>query len=48
MDDTGRGANVNDEILCGETYFISIRTDEKREMKQVMGRMRMKEHGIAY
>ena len=68
---------MNDEIPCGENYYISImtnekrlmtqekgkcarqnsvwgnlllsiRTNEKREMKLVMGRMCMKEHGIAY
>ncbi|GEM_PF-1628155 len=48
MDDTGKGANVNSGIPCGESYYIRITTNEKREMKQVMGRMRMKEHGIAY
>lgn len=48
MDEAGNGANVHDEIPCGESYYIRIKTNEKGEMKQVMGRMRMKEHGIAY
>ena len=39
---------MNDEILCGETYFISIRTNEKRPMTQAKERMCMKEYGIAY
>jgi len=29
MDDTGRGANVHGEILCGESYYIRITTNEK-------------------
>lgn len=48
MDDTGNGANVHDEIACGESYYIRITTNEKRLITWVMGRMRMKEYGIAY
>lgn len=48
MDEAGNGVDVHDGIACGESYYIRIKTNEKREMKLVMGRMRMKEHGIAY
>ena len=48
MDEASNGANVHGEIACGESYYIRITTNEKGEMKQVMGRMCMTEHGIAY
>ena len=48
MDEAGNGANVNDGIPCGESYFISTQTNEKRLMKQANGRMYMTEHGISY
>ncbi|WP_455098474.1 hypothetical protein [Prevotella histicola] len=41
MDDTGRGANVHGEILCGDNYYIRIKNNEKLLMKLVMGRMCM-------
>ena len=37
MDDTGNGANLNGEIACGESYYIRIKTNEKRWMIQVTG-----------
>lgn len=41
MDEAGNGANVHGEIACGESYYIRIKTDEKRPIKLVMGRMCM-------
>lgn len=43
MDEAGNGANVHDGIACGESYFISIRINEKRWMTQITGRMCMTE-----
>ena len=37
MDEAGNGANVNDEIPCGESYYIRIKTNEKRPIKLVTG-----------
>lgn len=48
MDEAGNGANVHGEIAYGESYYIRITTNEKRLITWVMGRMCMKEHGIAY
>ena len=39
---------MHDRIADGESYFISIRTNEKRPMTQAKERMCMKEYGIAY
>ncbi|EHG16344.1 hypothetical protein HMPREF9138_01180 [Prevotella histicola F0411] len=39
----GNGVNVHDRIPCGESYFISTKTNEKRLMKQTEERMCMTE-----
>ena len=36
-DEAGNRANVHDGIAYGESYFISIRINEKRWMIQVTG-----------
>ena len=37
MDEASNGANVHDEIPCGESYYIRIKTNEKRLIKLVTG-----------
>ena len=38
---------MHDGIPCGESYFISTKTNEKRLMKQANGRMCMTKYSVA-